>query len=248
MAVTETATEPAAVAETAHRTDPAPPAASASRGEPSPHVRRKRRRRREEILHAALDAFRERGYHATTLDEIAGRLGLRKAALYYYFPDKEAILYEGHRRSVEGVERILAEARRHERPIDQLGHAIREHVRLMTEQIEGLSLASEIPELAPAHHAEVLAARDRYERGLRSIIARGVRSGDLRPLDPKLAAFVVLGAVNWVARWYRPDGPVPAPELAAHFTEQLLGGLRAPAAGETAGAATGGETRWRDPQ
>ena len=238
MAETETAAEPAAVPETAPRTDPAARAETPPGGGPSSHVRGKRRRRREEILHAALDAFRERGFHATTLEEIAGRLGLRKAALYYYFPDKEAILYEGHRRSVERVERILDEARRRERPIDQLGFAIREHVRLMTEQVEGLSLAAEIPALAPEHHAEVLAARDRYERALRSIIARGVRNGELRPLDPKLAAFVILGAVNWVAYWYRPDGPVPAPELAAHFTEQLLAGLRAPAGGGLANPAT----------
>jgi AcrR family transcriptional regulator len=223
-------------------------AETAPHTEPSPHIRRKRRQRKEEILRTALGAFRERGYHATTVDEIAGRLGLRKAALYYYFPDKEAILYEGHRRLAERVERILEEALRHERPIDQLGHAIREHVRLMTEQIEGLSLAAEIPALAPAHHAEVLAARDAYERGLRSIIASGVRSGELRPLDPKLAAFVILGAVNWVAHWYRPDGSAPAPELAAHFAEQLLGGLRAPCGAGRAAPEIARPTPWRVPQ
>ena len=63
----------------------------------SPHVRDKRERRRAEILHAALRAFREQGYHATTLDDIAEHVGVRKTALYHYFPDKEAILYECHR-------------------------------------------------------------------------------------------------------------------------------------------------------
>ena len=66
----------------------------------SPRIRAKRERRREEILHAALRAFRHRGYHRTTLDDIARRLGVRKTALYHYFPDKEAILYECHKDSL----------------------------------------------------------------------------------------------------------------------------------------------------
>lgn len=59
----------------------------------SPHVRKKRTKRREEILHAALATVRDQGYHATTLDDIAERLGIRKTALYHYFPDKDSILY-----------------------------------------------------------------------------------------------------------------------------------------------------------
>ncbi len=71
----------------------------------SPRVRAKRERRREEILRAALRAFREHGYHQTTLDDIATRLDVRKSALYHYFPDKESILYECHRESLGELER-----------------------------------------------------------------------------------------------------------------------------------------------
>src|SRR3990170_706897 len=97
---------------------------------PSPHVRAKRRRRRAEILHSALSAFRARGYHATTLEDIAKQLGIRSAALYHYFPDKEAILYACHREGLAEVERVLADARaRHATARERLAHAIREHVR-----------------------------------------------------------------------------------------------------------------------
>jgi len=196
---------------------------------PSPHVRAKRRRRRAEILHSALRAFRARGYHATTLEDIANQLGIRSAALYHYFPDKEAILYACHREGLAEVERILAEAReRYARAPERLAHAIREHVRVMADTLEGSALALEVSALTPRRRAEVIAERDRYERGLREIVAEGVRSGEFRPLDPKLAAFALLGAINWVARWYRPDGPVRAPELGAQFADHLVNGLTPP--------------------
>jgi AcrR family transcriptional regulator len=198
------------------------PAVAAS----SPHVRRKRTRRRAEILRAALRAFRDKGYHATTLDDIARRLGVRKTALYHYFPDKEAILFECHRESLAEVERHLREARqRHAEAPEQLRYAIREHVRVMTDTLEGSPLAFEVPALSPQHQRRVVAGRDRYERGLRAIIARGIAAGDFRRTDPKIAAFAILGAINWIARWYRPGGSLQAPELGTAFADHLVGGL-----------------------
>ncbi len=192
----------------------------------SPHVRRKRRQRRHEILHAALRAFNEKGYHATTLEDIAEYLGVRKTALYHYFPDKEAILFESHRESLAEVERHLREARdRYDRAPDRLHYIIREHVRVMTETLEGSPLAFEIPALSPPHQQKIVAARDRYERGLRRIIQRGIEDGEFRNTDPKIATFAILGAINWIARWYRPEGTLHAPELGEAFAEHLVGGL-----------------------
>jgi TetR/AcrR family transcriptional regulator len=192
---------------------------------PSPHVRAKRQRRRTEILHAALRAFRERGYHATTLDDIAEQLGIRKTALYHYFPDKEAILYACHRESLAELSRILAGARALESPPERLAYVIREHVRVMTDTLEGSPLAFEVTALAPDRQREVITARDKYERALRRMIQDGVAGGDFRPTNPKTAVFAILGAINWIARWYRPDGALQADELGAEFAEHLLGGL-----------------------
>jgi TetR/AcrR family transcriptional regulator len=192
---------------------------------PSPHVRAKRQRRRVEILHAALRAFRERGYHGTTLDDMAEQLGIRKTALYHYFPDKEAILYACHRESLAELSRILAGARALESPPERLAYVIREHVRVMTDTLEGSPLAFEVTALAPDHQREVIAARDKYERALRRMLQDGVAAGDFRPTNPKTAVFAILGAINWIARWYRPDGALQADELGAEFAEHLLGGL-----------------------
>jgi AcrR family transcriptional regulator len=194
----------------------------------SAHVRAKRERRRTEILHAALRAFRSAGYHGTTLDDIARQLGVRKTALYHYFPDKEAILHACHREGLEEVAGIVAAARRRPAHAEQLAYAIREHVRVMTDTLEGSSLAFEVSALSPRHQAEVIAARDRYEQSLRDIVRRGVAAGEFRAVDPKLAVFAILGAINWVARWYSPEGSLPPRALGTHFADHLVRGLLAP--------------------
>ena len=191
----------------------------------TPHIREKRRRRRSEILHAALRAFRERGYHVTTLDDIAQHLGVRKTALYHYFPDKEAILYACHRESTAELERIVVEARKLAKASDRLSYIIREHVRVMTETLEGSPLAFEVTSLSPDRQNEMIAARDRYEHELRRVIDQGIADAEFRKMDSKIAVFAILGAVNWIARWYRPEGALHAPELGKSFAEHLVGGL-----------------------
>jgi TetR/AcrR family transcriptional regulator len=201
------------------------PAGTTASPTASEHVRAKRDRRRKEILHAALRAFREKGYHGTTLDDIAERFGVRKTALYHYFPDKEAILYACHQESLAELDRIVAGSRAFDTAMERLAYVIREHVRVMTETLEGSPLAFEVTSLSAERQRDVIAGRDRYERALRRIIARGVADHEFRHLDPKIAVFAILGSINWIARWYRPEGALQAEELGREFAEHLVGGL-----------------------
>jgi AcrR family transcriptional regulator len=196
-------------------------------GKASAHVQAKRERRRDEILRAALQAFRERGYHATTLDHIAARLGVRKTALYHYFADKDAILHACHVESLDQLEHILAEARRLPTPAGQLRQLIVEHVRVMAGTLDGTPLAVEVTALGAKHQAEIIYGRDRYEREIRRIIEQGIRAGAFRKVDAKIATFAVLGAINWVSRWYRPEGALDAATIGAQFADHLVGGLLA---------------------
>ena len=198
----------------------------------SDHVRDKRRRRRDEILHAALTAFRETGYHSTTLTDITDRLGIRKTALYHYFPDKEAILFECHRQSLAELERLTAEAQELNTAVDRLQFLIREHVRVMTDTLEGSPLAFEVTSMSDERQAEIIEGRDRYEQELRSTIAAGILAGEFRQVDPKIATFAILGSINWIARWYRPEGELRADELGTEFAIHLVGGLTCSAPGE----------------
>ena len=192
----------------------------------SPRVRARHARRRAEILHAALAAFRQNGYHTTTLDDIASRLGIRNTALYHYFPDKEAILYACHQESLAELERILDESEHVDHTARaRLAFLVREHVRVMIDTLEGSPLAFEVSALSPQHQAEVIRRRDRYERAIRELVADGIGAGEFRTVDPKTATFAILGAINWIARWYRPGGGLNASRLGQDFAEHLVGGL-----------------------
>jgi len=153
-------------------------------------------------------------------------LDVRKTALYHYFPDKEAILYECHRESLAEVDGFVKDARlRFTTASEQLSHIIREHVRVMTETLEGSPLAFEVTALSDERQKEIIRARDRYERGLRKIIEQGIRDGEFRSVNSKIAVFAILGAINWIARWYQPEGSIRTPELGTEFADQLVGGL-----------------------
>jgi len=191
----------------------------------SPRVREKRRRRREEILHAALRAFRDKGYHATTLDDIAMHVGVGKTALYHYFPDKQSILHECHREASAELARIVREAGALPTAREQLTHVIRAHVRVMTETLEGSPLAFEVTSFSPERQRELIAARDAYERAVRRIIQRGIRNREFRRMDAKVAVFAILGAINWIARWYRPEGALHAAELGEEYARLLVRGM-----------------------
>ena len=194
----------------------------------SDHVRDKRARRRTEVLHAALATVRDKGYHATTLDDIAARLGIRKAALYHYFPDKDSILYACHKESLAELDRMIeASESCCTSPRARLAYLIREHVRVMTDELEGSPLAFEVSALSPDRRDEIIAGRDRYEATLRDLVSRGVERGELRPVDPKIAVFAILGAINWIARWYDPEGGVDGASLGNEFADLLIGGLDA---------------------
>jgi AcrR family transcriptional regulator len=193
----------------------------------SAHVRHKRQKRRAEIVHAALSAFRERGFHATSLDDIAVRLGVRKTAIYHYFTDKDTLLYECHRESLTELERIMeASADCCNGPVERLAYLLREHVRIMTDTLEGSPLAFEVPALPPVLRARIVAGRDRYEQLLRDLVSAGIAAGEFRAVDPKVVVFAMLGSVNWIARWYRPDGRLKADALGSHFADYLIRGLR----------------------
>jgi TetR/AcrR family transcriptional regulator len=200
-------------------------ARNGTNGKASAHVRAKRERRRDEILRAALAAFRERGFQGSTLDHIAERLGVRKTALYHYFPDKDAILHACHVESLSQLERIIAEARELGSPREQLRHVIVEHVRVMAGSLDGSPLAFEVTAMGAKHQAEIIYGRDRYEREVRRIVESGIRDGSFRRVDAKIAAFAILGAINWVARWYRPEGALDADAIGAQFADHLVGGL-----------------------
>ena len=197
-----------------------------ARRPPSQHVEKKRREKRSRILESAVRAFGVRGFWGTSMDDIAEELLLTRGSLYYYFRDKEEILALCHTVALEAVLDVLERVRAASlTPDAALRRLIAEHVRIMVDKFHGTALALEFDALDARRRAPVVEARDRYERGVREVIAEGIRRRVFRPVDPKLAAFAIFGAINWMARWYRAGGAASADAVGEHFADVFLRGL-----------------------
>jgi TetR/AcrR family transcriptional regulator, cholesterol catabolism regulator len=189
---------------------------------------------RDRILRTAADLFRERGYRAATLDEIAARLAMSKASLYGYFHAKEDMLAAISRETIEGFTRELALVQRSALgPEEKLRRVVRQHVRFVIANRSFLTVFfSEEPNLPPRIARALAAQKDRYDKGVEAIVVEGVRRGVFRDVPPRLVVFGMLGMLNWLYKWYNPAGRWGAEEVSAAFLDLVEGGiLRARARG-----------------
>jgi len=182
---------------------------------------------RVEILKAAAAAFRKLGYHGATVEEIAAALHMKKGNLYYYFRNKEEILFACHQYSLDRLLAILDEIERSGvSPEQKLRGLIGAFVHTILDELHGTALGLDLEALSPAHLRTVITRRDRFDKGMREVLKEGVRSGTFVYADAKLLSFAILGAVNWIPRWYNPDGPSTSEEIADKFADYLIAGLR----------------------
>jgi AcrR family transcriptional regulator len=182
--------------------------------------------RRDQILNIAVSAFRHKGYAGTSMRDIGQALERTKGSLYYYFPDKETILYRCHERALDHILEVAREVRRESRgPAAALHQLIERHVAIMVHEFHGTALALEVGALTGARLAGVIRRRDRYERILRGLVSRGMRTGAFRAVDAKLTVFAILGSINWIAQWYRPAGAARAEEIGRQFADLYLRAL-----------------------
>lgn len=184
--------------------------------------------RRIQILRSAAAAFRRKGYHGASVAEIARALRMTKGSLYYYFRDKEDILFVLHDYSLDILLASLRKVAASRAPADEkLRALVVAFVHMIIDEIHGTALTMDLQALGPQRLRPVVAKRDRFDHGMRRIVERGVRSGVFRPVEAKLATFAILGAVNWITRWYDPRGRASSTQIAATFADILVGGLRA---------------------
>ena len=182
---------------------------------------------RVEILKSAAKAFRRLGYHGATVEQIAAALHMKKGNLYYYFKNKEEILFACHQYSLDRLTQLLEEIDKSGAAADvRLRRLIDAFVHTILDELHGTALFLDLEALSPAHLEAVVARRDGFDKGVRRVIEDGMATGVFARGDPKLLAFALFGAVNWIPRWYSPDGPVSSQEIAARFADYLISGLR----------------------
>ena len=188
---------------------------------------RKTRQRRVEILKSAAAAFRRRGYHGASMGEIAQALRMTKGSLYYYFKNKEEILFFCHDYSLDilldMLERVEAAGGT---PPQKLRSLIESFVHHILDDLRGTALTLDFQALSAPLLRRVIAKRDRFDRGFRRLLQEGMDAGAFAPGDPKLLTFAILGAVNWIPRWFDPKGPATSEEIGRVFAEYLVSGLQ----------------------
>lgn len=180
-----------------------------------------------EIIESAARIFREKGYHAASMQDIAHAVGLLKGSLYHHISSKQQLLLEilesGMRTAIGAIEEIaFADLP----PADKLRLAITRHIELIAGNLDQATVSIiEARALKPEQRQRVLAQRDRFEGLFRHILQEGIDAGVFRPADSTLITFALMGMHNWLILWYREDGRRSPKEIAAIFADTVLNGL-----------------------
>ncbi|KOV22076.1 MULTISPECIES: TetR/AcrR family transcriptional regulator [unclassified Streptomyces] len=176
------------------------------------------------LLLAAVEAFAERGYHATTTRDIAGRAGMSPAALYIHYRTKEELLHRISRIGHEKAVAILRTAARAEgTPTRRLAEAVSSFVRWHAGgRTTARVVQYELDSLGPEARAEILGLRRQVDAEVRGIIEEGVRSGEFDVIDVQGTTLAVLSLCIDVARWFNVDGPRTPEEVGALYADLVL--------------------------
>jgi len=182
--------------------------------------------RRVDILRAAAQIFRSRGFTAAGMRDIAVAADLSPANLYHYFRSKDEILFFCQDRSLDRLLAALTAARRDRRPLpDRLRELAVRHTLCLIAEVEGSAAHFEVDALPAKRRAVIVAKRDRYERGVRALVASGIARRTLAARDATVATRAFLGALNWTAQWFRPDGPLTPEAVADDIADFAIAGL-----------------------
>jgi AcrR family transcriptional regulator len=196
------------------------------------------RTRRQQIEDVASALFSDRGYAATSMRDIARALDLQGGSLYAHIPSKEAVLASIVQQATErfhAAGQPLAHGRG--TAAERLRRMVHAHVNVVAAGRERATVfLFEWTFLGAERREAVARARDTYEGYFTQVITEGVAAGELTAGDPRLAAVFILSAMNGLAHWYRPDGPLGPGEIADHYADLFLNGLQRGAKPRTATA------------
>lgn len=186
-----------------------------------------KKNRKEEILEAAAELFKEKGYAATTVRDIGDRVGIEAASLYNHIKSKDEVLNEicfevGH----EFIREMRRIASMNNSPVDQLTALIHLHIDMTTTKAAMISVANEEwRHLRAPYLDEFIEMRTNYENCFLQILDTGIESGDFRQADSTIMLYTILSSVRWLQHWYRDDRPISVEEIRNEISELIIKGL-----------------------
>jgi TetR/AcrR family transcriptional regulator, cholesterol catabolism regulator len=186
------------------------------------------RGRRQEILQAARVLFREKGYHATTVRDIADMTGLLSGSLYAHIRTKEDLLFE----IVNGIaddflQRLEAALNADGSATDKFRRALRAHIEVVADNLDAAAVFShEWRALSEERRDVIREKRNLYEKLWDRLIQEGIERGEFQTSHRKFSRIVVLSVANWLYQWYDPEGELSPVQVAEHLADVLLSGLK----------------------
>ena len=182
---------------------------------------------RQDILEAAAQVFRQKGFHGASMNDIAEAVHLRKASLYHHVSSKQEILLEILDQALEMLlTRISKITESNDSADNKLRLMIREYLQILVENIDlAAVLLFEHRSLERRRHARHVPNRDKFESLWRDTLAEGVRTKIIKCDDPGLTTRALLGIMNWTITWYNPKGDKTIEQVADEYSDLLLNGL-----------------------
>ena len=182
--------------------------------------------RKQELSRQAARLFAEKGYHGTSIGDLADSMGVQKGSLYAHIEGKEDLLYETMRNGAAAFHGALDSVPEDSPPAEKIRLALRAHLRVVSEQLEVATVfIQEWRYLEGERLAEIVADRRRYEERIRDLFREGRDLGELRAdLDVNAAALFFLSASNWAYTWLAPGADTDA--LADRFFSIMVDGIR----------------------
>ncbi|WP_019155726.1 TetR/AcrR family transcriptional regulator [Robertmurraya massiliosenegalensis] len=185
---------------------------------------RKIAKKKEEILRSAAAVFAEKGYHGTTMEEVAAKLLMTKGSMYYYFKNKDDLLFHCHQmimnKSIKNMVDITNS------PIsarEKLERAVKAHIMLATNE-KSIFMVMDKPNqhFTDEYLLEILNSRNEYASYFDDILNEGIEKKVFQSIEVKMVRMIILGALNWIQEWYNPEGEKTGEELAESFAHYLL--------------------------
>lgn len=183
--------------------------------------------RKLSIIKVAAKLFSEKGYRDATLEDIAKNLKYTKGSIYYYINSKQELLYQCHELAMDMLNERMQELLETNWPIDiKLKEAIKAHIEMAVSEMSLVTVAlGQEFELQDEYRDIIVAQRDRYEGYFRQFVEEGIQEGIFKPLSSKMSIFIILGALNWIPRWYSESGSMSKSAIAQYFADYLVAPL-----------------------
>lgn len=183
--------------------------------------------KRDAVVRTAARAFAERGFHNTSLDDIARALDVTKPTIYYYVTNKEELLFQCFVTGLEPIRAALRAVRAAKEPArERLNAVLRQYAQAVASDFGWCMVIAEHQDLSASMSEPIRALKVEIDQGIRRLLREGVKDGSIQPCDVKMTAFALAGALNWIAHWYRANQGMTAAQVADAFVVIFEEGLR----------------------